>query len=58
MANRAQIRVAVTIGNRSERNGLGDRLRTLEGKMDEMIQQETNQLSKLAGYLEGVMSRK
>ena len=49
------------LGNRGERNGGGDRLLVLEGKMDEMIhqQQETNQLlSKLAGYLEGVMSRK
>ena len=49
------------LGNRNGRNGGGDRLRALEGKMDEMIhqQQETNQLlSKMSGYLEGVMSRK
>ena len=47
------------LGNRNGRNGSGDRLRALEGKMDEMIhqQQETTSLSKLSGYLEGVMSR-
>ena len=47
------------LGNRGERNGGRDRLRALEEDgRDHSPQQETNQLlSKLAGYLEGVMSR-
>ena len=49
------------LGNRGERNGGSDRLQALEGKMDEMIQQqqETNKLlSTLTGYLQGIMSQK